>query len=183
MRVPFLFWVLSLAACAAPTDVGAPPPRRLPPRLDLGRYGALVLGEPPQGPWLHPTTPQEWPPFLYLRRPVVGVRTDTPDSLASAWASLDRSGHVECMVVEYGSQFGYQSLRDVLRQRLGPPTVDSSDAMGKFSIWIDPYSVWWVGAGQRSEDRGGAIVTAFARKSRQDPRAPGFTPPCTPVPP
>jgi hypothetical protein len=181
MRVRTFFPVLWLVACASPTDLGAPLPRRLSPRFDIGSYGAFILGEPPEGPAIRALPVQEWPPYLLLRRPVVGVRTDSPDSLAGAWASLDEHGNVACFVAEYGPAFGYRSLRALFTQRFGPPTVDSSDVIGYFSIWIDPYTVLWVGAGRNSENRGGAMVSAFARTTRQDPRARGFAYPCSPA--
>ncbi len=178
MRVRSILPVLLLIACASPTDLGAPLPRRLSPRFDIGTYGAFILGEPPEGPSIRVLPAQDWPPYLYLRRPVVGVRTGTRDSLVGAWASLDPNGNVACFVAEYGAKFGYLSLRALLAQRFGAPTVDSSDAFGNYSIWIDPYTVWSVAGGLRSDNRGGAIVSAFARTTRQDPRAPGFTAPC-----
>ena len=123
--------------------------------------------------------PLEWPPSLYMRRPIVGVWTSTPDSLRGAWASLDEEGRVRCLTAEYGSQFGYRSLRAILIARFGPPTVDSADVLGEFSLWIDPYTAWFVGAGHGSTNRGGAILSAFVRRPGDDPRSPGFISPCS----
>jgi hypothetical protein len=180
-----LFPTLGLAlalACAVPSDPTQPQPRRLPPDLPLGAYGTLVLGQPPQGPLIHRMLAHEWPPYLYFRQPVYGVWTTTPDSLKGAWASLDSDGNVRCFLAEFGHSFGFDTVRGLLVDRLGPPTLDSTDQMGNYSIWVDAYSEWMVGAGRGSTTSGGALVAAFLRAGGPAPRDPEFIGPCAPYP-